>query len=207
MLYSLNNSSLRDLKRIEKRLKEVYSITSEILNATRNLIDFNDDETRMELSKKIEEKLTLVEILKKEIAEDLLTYAIKYQPLGKDFRRVHIYLDVLYDVFRVGRYCREITLVDKYVKKLSDESLKDLGRLLDLAREAYENSYQVLFEDCKTCGERVREIDDVVDELYLKSLKEVGSVDTLPNSAVAKVLVMRHVERIVDHVVSIVSYE
>lgn len=203
----MNDSSLRELKRIGKRLREAYSITLEILNATRGLIDFNDDVTRVKLGKEIEEKLALVEILKKEITEDLLTYAIKYQPLGRDFRRVHIYLDVLYDVFRIGRYCREITLVDKYVKKLSDESLKDLRGLLDLAREAYENSYQVLFEDCKTCGERVREIDDVVDELYLKSLKEAGSADTLPNSAVARVLVMRHVERIVDHMVGIVSYE
>ncbi len=206
MLYSLSDSSFRDLKRIEKRLRDYYLVTLEILKTTRSLAEAESNEERAEISRGIEENLILLEILKKEITEDLLTYAIRYQPLGRDFRRAHAFLDILYDIFRIGRYCREIALVDKYVKKLSDESLRDLRRLLDLAREAYENSYRALFEDCETCGERVREIDNEVDELYINSLKKAGAVDTLPNSAVAKVLVMRHVERIVDHTVSIASH-
>ncbi|MGC8975936.1 MAG: PhoU domain-containing protein, partial [Thermoprotei archaeon] len=116
----MSDSSFRDLKRIEKRLRDYYLVTLEILKTTRSLAEAESNEERAEISRGIEENLILLEILKKEITEDLLTYAIRYQPLGRDFRRAHAFLDILYDIFRIGRYCREIALVDKYVKKLSD---------------------------------------------------------------------------------------
>lgn len=202
----MSDSRLRDLRRIEGKLKEVYLITSRVLTKTKNLTNVESEETREELHMEIEEDVMLLDILKREITEALLTYAIRYQPLGRDFKRVHVFLDVLYDVYRIGRYCREIMYVDKYVKKLSDESLKDLGGLLELANEACENAYRALFEECESCPERAREIDNIIDNSYLSLLREIGGKDILPNSTVARVLVLRHIERIVDHIVSIASY-
>lgn len=202
----MSDSRLKDLLGVENRLKEVYAISMRVFANTISLVNAEDNVTRGELDLKIEEEVALLDILKREISEIILTYAIRYQPLGKDFRKIHTFLDVLYDVYRVGRYCREIMLVDKHVKKLSDESLKELREPLKLAREAYENAYQALFNECEKCSERVREIDDVIDELYMSYLREIGSRETLPNSAVAKALVLRHIERIVDHAVNIASY-
>lgn len=202
----MSDSRLKDLLGVENRLKEVYAISMRVFANTISLVNAEDNVTRDELNLKIEEEVALLDILKREISEIILTYAIRYQPLGKDFRKIHTFLDVLYDVYRVGRYCREIMLVDKHVKKLTDESLKELREPLKLAREAYENAYQALFNECEKCSERVREIDDVIDELYMSYLREIGSRETLPNSAVAKALVLRHIERIVDHAVNIASY-
>lgn len=202
----MSDSRLKDLLGVENRLKEVYSISMRVFTKTISLVSTEDIAMRNELDSSIEEEVALLDILKREISEIILAYAIRYQPLGKDFRKIIMFLDVLYDVYRVGRYCREIMLVDKHVKRLSDESLKELRELLKLAREAYENAYQALFNECEECLERVREIDNVVDELYMGYLREIGSRETLPNSAVAKALALRHIERIVDHAVNIASY-
>ncbi|MEM0014812.1 MAG: PhoU domain-containing protein [Zestosphaera sp.] len=202
----MSESSLRDLKRIESKLRDVYLITSKILSKTKDLTEVKSGEARERLAEEIGEDVTLLDMLKREITEALLVYAIRYQPLGRDFRRVHAFLDALYDVYRISRYCREITLVDRYVRRLSDESLGDVRGLLELASRAYENAYNALFEDCKSCFEQVQEIDNVVDNLYLSYLKEIGGKETLPNPAVARILILRHVERIVDHAVRIASY-
>lgn len=202
----MSDSRSKDLLGLENRLRDIYAISTRVLANTVSLTNVKDDAARNELSSKIEEDVALLDILKREISEIILAYTIRYQPLGKDFRKIHTFLDVLYDVYRVGRYCREIMLVDKHVKKLGDESLRELRDPLKLAREAYENAYQALFNECKKCLERVREIDDVIDELYMSYLREIGSKETLPNSAVAKALILRHIERIVDHAVNIASY-
>ncbi|MEM0348209.1 MAG: phosphate uptake regulator PhoU [Zestosphaera sp.] len=202
----MSNSRSKDLLGLENRLRDVYVISMRVFANTVSLANVKDDATRNELGLKIEEDVALLDILKREVSEIILAYTIRYQPLGKDFRKIHTFLDVLYDVYRVGRYCREIMLVDKHVKKLSDESLRELRDPLKLAREAYENAYQALFNECKKCLERVQEIDDIIDELYMSYLREIGGKETLPNSAVAKALILRHIERIVDHAVNIASY-
>lgn len=202
----MSDSRLKDLLGVESRLREVYEISMRIFGNTISLASTESNEIRNELDSKIEEEVMLLDILKREISEIILTYTIRYQPLGKDFKKIYTFLDALYDVYRVSRYCREIMLVDKYVKRLSDESLKELREPLILAREAYENAYQALFNECRKCLERVREIDNIIDKLYSDYLREVGSKEILPNSAVAKALVLRHIERIVDHAVNIASY-
>lgn len=202
----MSASSLETLQRIEDKLKEAYLITLRILSKTRELTEVESSEPRERLNVEIEENVVLLDILKREIAEAILIYIIRYQPLGRDFRKVQAFLDVLYDVYRIGRYCREIVLVDRYVKRLSDESLKDLRKPLELANKACESAYHALFEECRQCLKQVQEIDEVVDDLYLSCLKEVGKEDVLPSFAVARVLVLRHIERIVDHAVNIASY-
>ncbi len=102
-------------------------------------------------------------------------------------------------MYRIGRYCREIALTDKYISKLSDESLRDLEGLIELAITAYENAYKAFFNECRPCVNVVKEIDEKIDKTYLDFLREVGSMQVVSNKIVAKTLVLRHIERIVDH--------
>ncbi len=192
-----------NLAGLEKRARKVHEVTLELLRKTHRLVCSEDAKEREKLIKDLEDGVALLDVLKRGVTEALLAYAVRYQPLGNDFRRVHALLDVLYDMFRIGRYCREIALTDKYVSRLSDESLKDLRELMELSIRAYEKAYEAFFEGCMRCVDVVKEIDEKVDKLYVDFLKEVGSMRIVDSKVVAKTLALRHIERIVDHSVSI----
>jgi len=192
-----------NLVSLEKRAKRVHEVTLELLKKTQKLVSSEDVEEHERLIKDMEDGVALLDVLKRSVTEALLAFAVRYQPLGNDFRRVHALLDVLYDMFRIGRYCREIALTDKYVSRLNDESLRDLRELMELGVRAYEKAYEAFFEGCRGCVDVVKEIDNKIDKLYVDFLKEVGTMKATTNTIVAKTLVLRHIERIVDHSVSI----
>jgi phosphate transport system protein len=199
----MKGDRVSNLASLEKRARRVHEVTLELLRKTHELVCSEDVEEREKLIKDVEDGVALLDVLKRDVTEALLAYAVRYQPLGNDFRRVHALLDVLYDMFRIGRYCREIALTDKYVSRLSDESLKDLRELTELSIRAYEKAFEAFFEGCRECVDVVKEIDEKVDKLYVDFLKEIGSMRVVESKIVAKTLALRHIERIVDHSVSI----
>jgi phosphate transport system protein len=191
------------LSGLEKNAKDMYRVSLELLRKVLGLVTTESPRERERLLGEIEDGAALLDVLRRSSTEAILLFAMRYQPLGRDFKWVHSLLGVVYDMFRIGRYCREIALADRYVSRLSEESLRDLKEVVELAIEAYENAYRAFFEGCASCVDRVKEIDSRVDHLYMGLLKEVGSAGVVPSTTVAKVLVLRHVERVVDHIVNI----
>lgn len=191
------------LSGLEKNAKDMYRVSLELLRKVLGLVTTESLRERERLLREIEDGVALLDVLRRSSTEAILLFTMRYQPLGRDFRWVHSLLGVVYDMFRIGRYCREIALADRYVSRLSEESLRDLKEVVELAIEAYENAYRAFFEGCASCVDRVKEIDSRVDNLYVGLLKEVGSAGVVPSTMVAKVLVLRHIERVVDHIVNI----
>jgi phosphate transport system protein len=191
------------LSGLEKNAKDMYRVSLELLRKVLGLVTTESPRERERLLGEIEDGAALLDVLRRSSTEAILLFAMRYQPLGRDFKWVHSLLGVVYDMFRIGRYCREIALADRYVSRLSEESLRDLKEVVELAIEAYENAYRAFFEGCASCVDRVKEIDSRVDSLYMGLLKEVGSAGVVPSTTVAKVLVLRHIERVVDHIVNI----
>jgi phosphate transport system protein len=191
------------LSGLEKNAKDMYRVSLELLRKVLGLVTTESPRERERLLGEIEDGAALLDVLRRNSTEAILLFAMRYQPLGRDFKWVHSLLGVVYDMFRIGRYCREIALADRYVSRLSEESLRDLKEVVELAIEAYENAYRAFFEGCASCVDRVKEIDSRVDSLYMGLLKEVGSAGVVPSTTVAKVLVLRHIERVVDHIVNI----
>jgi len=191
------------LSGLEKNAKDMYRVSLELLRKVLGLVTTESPRERERLLREIEDGAALLDVLRRSSTEAILVFAMRYQPLGRDFKWVHSLLGVVYDMFRIGRYCREIALADRYVSRLSEESLRDLKEVVELAIEAYENAYRAFFEGCASCVDRIKEIDSRVDSLYMGLLKEVGSAGVVPSTTVAKVLVLRHIERVVDHIVNI----
>jgi phosphate transport system protein len=191
------------LSGLEKNAKDMYRVSLELLRKVLGLVTTESPRERERLLGEIEDGAALLDVLRRSSTEAILLFAMRYQPLGRDFKWVHSLLGVVYDMFRIGRYCREIALADRYVSRLSEEPLRDLKEVVELAIEAYENAYRAFFEGCASCVDRVKEIDSRVDSLYMGLLKEVGSAGVVPSTTVAKVLVLRHIERVVDHIVNI----
>jgi phosphate transport system protein len=191
------------LSGLEKNAKDMYRVSLELLRKVLGLVTTESPRERERLLGEIEDGAALLDVLRRSSTEAILLFTMRYQPLGRDFRWVYSLLGAVYDMFRIGRYCREIALADRYVSRLSEESLRDLKEVVELAIEAYENAYRAFFEGCASCVDRVKEIDSRVDSLYVGLLKEVGSAGVVPSTTVAKVLVLRHIERVVDHIVNI----
>ncbi|MEM4814067.1 MAG: hypothetical protein QXW24_07690, partial [Ignisphaera sp.] len=111
----------------------------------------------------------------------------------------HTLISIAYDVYRISRYCREIARIDIMLTPESIASINGASEMFGYAIKAVENALKDLIE-LKPVNERtILEIDSNVDTHYRALLKEVISREYVDRSTSLKVLIMRHIERIVDH--------
>ncbi|QDA31146.1 phosphate uptake regulator PhoU [Thermococcus indicus] len=130
-----------------------------------------------------------------DIATELL---VRYSPMASDLRFIQSAVDVSYDLYRISRYAMEIERTVKILRprrmpELSERGFEITVRAVRTALGAFENLNEV------DAG-RLLELDDAIDELYLRSLEELEEPD---KEKALNALVLRHLERICDHATEI----
>jgi phosphate transport system protein len=178
-----------------------------IMLATQRLIETSDLEVRRRLWSEINSTTLLLDELRGEFIDEVLVFIAQGQPLGRDLLVSHVLLSIAYDVLRIARYCREIARIDSMLAPthgLSD--LANLSHMFKKAIEAVEASLSDLEELNTRSKSVVEEIDKYIDEVYRSTLIEVASSSTVTRELALKALLMRHIERIVDHAQYIEQY-
>jgi phosphate transport system protein len=178
-----------------------------IMLATQRLIETDDLEVRRRLWSEINSTTLLLDELRGEFVDEVLVFIAQGQPLGRDLLVSHVLLSIAYDVLRIARYCREIARIDSMLAPthgLSD--LANLSHMFKKAIEAVEASLSDLEELNTRSKSVVEEIDKYIDEVYRSTLIEVASSSTVTRELALKALLMRHIERIVDHAQYIEQY-
>lgn len=196
--YSLT-SILHSIAKLAVLIENVMDTTSKLFRA-------NDLIEREKAWSIIEELSTSVEEIRKAIIENILVYIAKTQPLGKDLVTSYVILNVTYDAYRVTRYCREIARVDKALAPSSSLSDLGLGDLFEKALEAIRLAMRDLSSLKPISKEKISEIDRYVDALYEESIKSIIEREITTSIKALRLLVVRHIERIVDHANYIEQY-
>ncbi|AEM39174.1 phosphate uptake regulator, PhoU [Pyrolobus fumarii 1A] len=141
--------------------------------------------------------------LKTEV-HDLATEVIaRFQPVAADLRLLQALVNASYDFYRVTRYTFEIARTVRILEcngcemGLACETWDQILEMMSLARKA-------ILELDEKAARKVMQLDAGIDEAYIAGLTRLKS-DTIDRCTAAEALILRHLERIADHLTYIAS--
>lgn len=189
-----------DLERLKSILGHMAKHTRDVVSKTAMLFEDIDNALRTSLWSDIDKTAITLEMVRREFVNEILLFIVRRQPLGRELLTAHVLTNVAYDVYRISRYCREIARIDSMLTPESNVSqIPELREVFGYAARAVEIVLKDLVQ-LKPNGEKeIAEIDGRVDEYYKKIIKDVVTSDKVEKYTALKLLIVRHVERIVDH--------
>jgi phosphate transport system protein len=178
-----------------------------ILQVTEKLMSVSDVEQRKMFWREIENTAAILDRIRREFVNEVLVFIARRQPLGRELLASHVLISIAYDVYRISRYCREIARIDSMLAPSSGLStVANLSEAFREAEKAVEAALNDLIEFSPKRVGIVNEVDNRVDEAYKNVLLEVTSSTTVSREVAVKAIIMRHIERIVDHAQYIEQY-
>lgn len=197
----------RDLNNLRDMLMRMTSQAIKSVEITRKLFKTSDLDIRKEVWKEVDNISKVLDTLREEIINETLSFIARYQPLGKELRITRTLINAAYDIFRISRYCREITRIDSMLSPDNGiSSIKDIDPIFDDVLRALNAAFTDLKELTIKRESIVRSVDEIIDLQYMNTLKEVTSSPVISREKAVKAVLMRHVERIVDHAQYIENY-
>jgi len=147
-------------------------------------------------------------VLQDEATELAIELIARYQPVATDLRFIRSCMEISYGFSRFGRYAYDIMDTIGTMGSISHCDKTPVMEMAGTAREMIHLSIKALQSKDKNAAEKLYEMDDTVDALYRKYLREVitpttkkGTNDMLkdPRCYLSTLLILRYLERIADH--------
>ena len=147
-------------------------------------------------------------VLQDEATELAMELIARYQPVATDLRFIRSCMEISYGFSRFGRYAYDIMDIIGTMGSISHCDKTPVMEMAGTAREMIHLSIKALQSKDKNAAEKLYGMDDTVDALYRKYLREVitpttkkGTNDMLkdPRCYVSTLLILRYLERIADH--------
>jgi len=147
-------------------------------------------------------------VLQDEVTELAVELIARYQPVATDLRFIRSCIEISYGFSRFGRYAYDIVDVMGVMGSISHCDKSAVMEMAKTATKMIHESVQALKSRDKEAAEELYRMDDTVDALYRKHLREAitpstkkGSNDMItdPRCYVSTLLILRYLERIADH--------
>jgi phosphate transport system protein len=147
-------------------------------------------------------------VLQDEVAELAMELIARYQPVATDLRFIRSCMEISYGFSRFGRYAYDIMDIIGTMGSISHCDKSSVLEMANTAREMIHMSIKALQTQDKNAAEKLYEMDDTVDALYRKYLreiitptnkKEMKEMARDPRCYLSTLLILRYLERIADH--------
>lgn len=147
-------------------------------------------------------------VLQDEVAELAMELIARYQPVATDLRFIRSCMEISYGFSRFGRYAYDIMDIIGTMGSISHCDKSSVLEMANTAREMIHMSIKALQTQDKNAAEKLYEMDDTVDALYRKYLreiitptnkKELKEMARDPRCYLSTLLILRYLERIADH--------
>ncbi len=147
-------------------------------------------------------------VLQDEVTELAVELIARYQPVATDLRFIKSCMEISYGFSRFGRYAYDIMDILGTMGPLSHCDKNPVLDMANTAREMIHLSIKALQTQDKDAAKKLYEMDDTVDALYRKYLreiitptnkKEMKNMITDPRCYLSTLLILRYLERISDH--------
>lgn len=147
-------------------------------------------------------------VLQDEVAELAMELIARYQPVATDLRFIRSCMEISYGFSRFGRYAYDIMDIIGTMGSISHCDKSSVLEMANTAREMIHMSIKALQTQDKNAAEKLYEMDDTVDALYRKYLreiitptnkKEMKEMAKDPRCYLSTLLILRYMERIADH--------
>ncbi|HKZ61116.1 MAG TPA: PhoU domain-containing protein [Nitrososphaera sp.] len=191
-------------------LKRISNIVMDMANLSVRSVDGSIDSYEKGTGSKdqIFEWSEQLRVLQDEATELAIELIARYQPVATDLRFIRSCMEISYGFSRFGRYAYDIMDTIGTMGSISHCDKTPVMEMAGTAREMIHLSIKALQSKDKNAAEKLYEMDDTVDALYRKYLREVitpttkkGTNDMLkdPRCYLSTLLILRYLERIADH--------
>ncbi|MCS7111500.1 MAG: PhoU domain-containing protein [Ignisphaera sp.] len=198
---------VEELERLKSILLHMTSHINRVVDATAKLFRESNLDKRKEMWREIDETSALLEKIRRDFVNEVLIFMARRQPLGRELLIAHTLINIAYDVYRISRYCREIARIDFMLAPDSGvAAIQGFDSVFGEAANAVRNALNDLTGFKPSNEQIIAEIDSRIDERYKSLLKIVSMKDSVGRIEALGILVMRHIERIVDHANYIEGY-
>lgn len=144
--------------------------------------------------------------LQEEVADLAIELIARFQPVATDLRFIRSCMEISYGFSRFGRYAYDIVDVLETMGSISDCDKSTVLEMAGTVREMIQLSLHALRSRDKDAAEKLYQMDDTVDALYRKYLREIITPQRQqdkrfldPRCYVSALLILRYLERISDH--------
>jgi len=139
-------------------------------------------------------------MLEEEVSELAIELIARYQPVASDLRFIKSCLEIAYGFTRFGRYAFDIMQVRSIFGDLSHCDTKPIEEAGKHAKEMIRLSIKAFIERDINLAKKIKEMDNVMDALYLDYVKAAADKrDKDIRCVIAGTLILRYLERIADH--------
>ena len=150
-------------------------------------------------------------VLQEEVSDLAIELIALYQPVASDLRFIKSCMEISYGFSRFGRYSYDIADVLETMDSISDCDKSTVLEMAITVREMILLSLQALQSMDKNAAEKLYKMDDTVDLIYRRYLREIitpsleeqkSTARELPNNPrcyISALLILRYLERISDH--------
>jgi phosphate transport system protein len=163
-------------------------------------------EDTVETTKEIFESSAKLRFLQDEVSELTIELIARFQPVATDLRYIKSCMEISYGFSRFGRYAYDIidALEIFGPLKLCDKS--SVIRMSETVLEMMNTGVSALRLRDNSLSKKIYEMEDFVDILYKKSLREFATDSNNVNNAysdnrcnISSALILKYLERISDH--------
>jgi phosphate transport system protein len=152
-------------------------------------------------------------VLQEEVSDLAIELIARYQPVASDLRFIKSCMEISYGFSRFGRYSYDIVDLLETMGSISDCDKSAVLEMAKTVRGMILLSLQALQSRDKSAGEKLYRMDDTVDTLYRKYLRDIitpsqeqqndkrltDSNNNNPRCYISALLILRYLERISDH--------
>jgi phosphate transport system protein len=145
-------------------------------------------------------------VLQDEVGDLAIELIARYQPVATDLRFIRSCMEIAYGFSRFGRYAYDIVDVLETMGSIANCDKSAVLETSVTVREMIHISVQALHSKDKNAAEKLYQMDDTVDALYRKYLREaITPYETTdkrsfdPRCYISALLILRYLERISDH--------
>ncbi|MGG0187081.1 phosphate signaling complex protein PhoU [Bacillus rhizoplanae] len=189
-----------DLQALQQKIIELGELAKQALEIAMEGLRTRDVEKALEV---IDGDYRM-DNLEEEINDFALMLITKQQPVASDLRRIFISIKTATDLERIADHAVNIA---KSTIRLGEKevsvSLQNLENMFGIAIDMLQKVIQAYREENLTYAKKIAEMDDEVDELYGKAIREfISSIPDQPET-IGQItqlsFIARYIERVADH--------
>ncbi|ABS23223.1 phosphate uptake regulator, PhoU [Bacillus cytotoxicus NVH 391-98] len=193
-----------DLKTLQQKVMKLGELAGGALLLSMESLQKRDVEKALEV---IDSDYRM-DYLEEEINDFALMLITKQQPVASDLRKVFISIKTATDLERIADHAVNIAKATiRLGEKEVSVQLHHIEEMFSIAHEMLRLSLEAYQKENLTYAKQIAEMDDSVDEIYGKAIREF--ISTIPEQpeAITQItqlsFIARYIERIADHITNI----
>ncbi|WP_019506248.1 phosphate signaling complex protein PhoU [Pleurocapsa sp. PCC 7319] len=200
---SEENQLERSLRRVQQEVLRMGTLVEQSFRLSHQSLF----EREVDASQKILIIEKEIDLYYRQIESNCATLMTLQAPVAQDLRLLSAFMQLVRDLERIGDYAQDLTeMAVKLMKYPAHSVLPEIARMSEQAQLMLATSLVALADLDSSAGERVKELDDIVDHAYERIYNILAFQKDVPGVVEPILLlglIIRHLERMADHATNI----